>query len=122
MAAEELASCVAGGITAAGSTSAVGLIVVTGLIGIAFSLFLLSTVAKVKLDVTSVAGAARTKDSAEQNSKLNELYGAISLGASSFLNSEYKLCALFVVVIFPAMSALISWGAKEDADLSLIHI
>jgi len=79
------------------------LIIVTGLIGVGFSLFLLRQVAAVQLDVTSVGGSAKTSDSALQNTRLVELYDAITLGASSFLTAEYKLCALFVVVVFPAM-------------------
>jgi len=64
-----------------------------------FSIFLLRKVSAVLLDVTSAPGAARTADSAEQNTKLVELYGLITEGASSFLNAEYRLCALFVVGI-----------------------
>ena len=48
----------------------------------------------------SAPGATRTADSAEQNTKLVELYRAITVGASAFLNAEYKLCALFVAVVY----------------------
>jgi len=92
------------------------IILVTGAVGIAFSLVLLMQVSAVKLDVTSVQGSRNTGESKEQNAKLLELYNAITLGASSFLNAEYKLCALFVVVVFPSMSALIAWGAKEPGS------
>mmetsp|Transcript_27041 Transcript_27041/g.68779 ORF Transcript_27041/g.68779 Transcript_27041/m.68779 type:complete len:866 (+) Transcript_27041:35-2632(+) len=95
--------CVHGGIVEDESMTAPMLIVVTGFIGIAFSIWLLKQVAAVKLDVTSVAGSATTKDSALQNTRLQELYNAITLGASSFLTAEYKLCMLFVAVVFPAM-------------------
>merc|ERR1719331_648598 len=95
--------CVNEGIVEAASSPATMLIITTGIIGIAFSLWLLSMVAAVKLDVTSVAGSAKTKDSALQNTRLEELYNAITLGASSFLTAEYKLCAAFVVVVFPCM-------------------
>ena len=104
----ELASCVDGGITAGESMPAPMLIIVTGIIGVLFSLYLLSTVAAVKLDVTSVSGAASTKDSALQNTRLKELYDAITLGASSFLTAEYKLCALFVAIVFPCIFFAIS--------------
>ena len=46
---------------------------------------------------------ASTKDSALQNTRLKELYDAITLGASSFLTAEYKLCALFVIIVFPCI-------------------
>ena len=90
------------------------IIVVTGVVGILFSLLLLSQVAAVKLDIASVPGTKRSKESEESNLKLVELYNAISIGASSFLNAEYKLCALFVVVVFPALSVLIAWGDKTS--------
>ena len=44
---------------------------------------LLSQVASVQLDVASVPGTKRDKASVEANTKLAELYSAISLGASS---------------------------------------
>jgi Na+/H+-translocating membrane pyrophosphatase len=97
------AECVNGGIVEGSSIPAPMLIIVTGVIGILFSLVLLSQVAAVKLDVTSVVGAGTSKDSALQNTRLRELYDAITLGASSFLTAEYKLCALFVVVVVPCM-------------------
>ena len=96
-------TCVDGGIVAGSSLPAPALVIITGIIGIAFSLFLLAKVAAVQLDVTSTAGATKTKDSAKQNTSLLELYSAITLGASSFLTAEYKLCILFVVVVFPCM-------------------
>ena len=91
------------GITAGTAMPAPTLIITTGVIGILFSIYLLFTVAAVKLDVTSVPGSGTNKDSATQNMRLKELYDAITLGASSFLNAEYKLCALFVVAVFPCM-------------------
>ena len=108
----EAAACVAGGITE-GPGVAPLIICVTGLIGILFSIHLLRQVASVRLDVASVAGSRSTSSTQEENSKLVELYGAISEGANSFLNAEYKLCALFVVLVFPSMSALIAWGSME---------
>merc|ERR1719460_187298 len=95
--------CVNGGIAVAASMPAPMLIIITGLIGIGFSLYLLREVAAVQLDVASVAGSTTTKDTALQNTRLQELYNAITLGASSFLTAEYKLCALFVVIVFPCM-------------------
>ena len=115
MATIELSKCVDGGIVPS-EDYAPSLIITTGIIGIIFSIFLLKQVASVVLDVASVPGTTRNKDSAEANVKLEELYQAISLGASSFLNAEYKLCALFVVVVFPSMSALIAWGSKTSPD------
>ena len=96
-------TCVNGGIVEGSSIPAPLLIIVTGAIGIAFAVVLLGQVAAVQLDVTSVEGSAKTKDSALQNTRLLELYNAITLGASSFLTAEYKLCVLFVVVVFPCM-------------------
>ena len=106
-------SCVDGGIVE-GPSTAPYIIVITGIVGVLFALHLLSQVAAVKLDVTSVAGSRSTSESKEQNSKLVELYEAIRLGANSFLNAEYKLCAIFVVAVFPCMAALIAWGSKTD--------
>lgn len=83
--------------------------------GILFSIFLLRQVAAVLLDVTSAPGAARTADSNEQNAKLVELYHAITLGASSFLNAEYRLCAIFVVIVSGGITVLISWATKDEA-------
>ena len=108
-------TCIDGGVVEAPSSAPL-LIIITGIIGILFALHLLNQVASVKLDVTSVPGSKTTGESKEQNSKLVELYEAIRLGANSFLNAEYKLCALFVVVVFPAMAALIAWGAKTGGS------
>jgi len=112
--------CINGGITET-SGSAPLLIFVTGAIGIVFSIFLLKSVSAVALDVNFWTKASATSTSKTQNDKLNELYAAISLGASSFLNSEYKLCAIFVVVVFPCMAALIAWGAKSGSDWAWGH-
>ena len=49
-------TCVDGGIVAGSSLPAPALVIITGIIGIAFSLFLLAKVAAVQLDVTSTAG------------------------------------------------------------------
>ena len=114
-------ACVNGNITASdASEAAPALIIVTGLIGIAFSVFLLKLVSSIALDVASnneppvgsepINGA----DVAEQNARLLELYAAITTGANAFLRSEYKLCGIFIVLAFPAMSVLIAWGDKED--------
>jgi len=108
--------CVNFGIVAEESSMAPMLIIVTGLIGVAFSIFLLTTVASVKLDVTSVSGAKTTKASKEENNKLVELYEVINIGAASFLNAEYMMCALFIVVVCPSMSALIAWGARSSEE------
>lgn len=79
------ASCVDGGISASNAViSAPMLIIVTGAIGILFSIYLLFTVASVKLDVTSVAGSGTTGESASQNMKLRELYDAITCVAGPF--------------------------------------
>ena len=79
------AACVDGGITASSaSMSAPTLIFATGAIGILFSIYLLFTVASVKLDVTSVAGSGTTSESATQNMKLRELYDAITCVAHPF--------------------------------------
>jgi inorganic pyrophosphatase len=83
--------------------------------GLIFSIFLLRQVAAVLLDVTSAPGAARTADSNEQNAKLVELYQAITLGASSFLHAEYRLCAIFVVVVSGGITVLISWATKDES-------
>ena len=112
--------CIDGGIEETSSGAPV-LILTCGVIGIIFSIFLLKAVASVTLDVNFWTKAAATSTSTTQNGKLVELYEAISLGAGSFLNSEYKLCALFVIVIFPAMTALIAWGAKEGSDWAWGH-
>jgi len=104
------ATCVNGGITES-SGLAPAIIWTTGVIGIAFSIYLLMQVAAVKLDVRSKPDS---KEKADRNKDLLELYTLISDGANSFLNAEYKLCALFVVVVAPAMSVLIAWGAKES--------
>merc|ERR1719272_2407248 len=96
-------TCVNGGIVEGSSFPAPMLIIITGAIGIAFAFVLLGQVAAVKLDVTSVQGSPSTKDSKLQNTRLLELYNAITLGASSFLTAEYKLCTLFIVVVFPCM-------------------
>ena len=98
-----LSECVNDGIVEGPTASAPLIIVATGIIGIVFSLWLLGQVAAVKLDVTSVPGSTKSKDSALQNTRLLELYNAITLGASSFLTAEYKLCLLFVVVVCPCM-------------------
>ena len=103
-------TCVAGGVQDAGGSPG-GLIYLTSFVGMIFALVLLKQVAAVQLDVTSTPGARRTDASAEENSKLVELYEAIRTGANSFLMAEYKLCALFVAVVFPCMSFLIAWGA-----------
>ena len=114
------ATCVDGGITAGSSFTAPALIMSTGVIGVLFSIWLLATVAAVKLDVTSVAGSGTTKDSAMQNTKLKELYDAITLGAGSFMTAEYKLCAIFVLAVFRACGsqsapcpASPSWWARS---------
>ena len=98
-----LSECKNDGIVEGPTASAPLVIVATGIIGIVFSLWLLGQVAAVKLDVTSVPGSTKSKDSALQNTRLLELYNAITLGASSFLTAEYKLCLLFVVVVCPCM-------------------
>ena len=85
--------------------------------GVLFSIFLLRQVAAVLLDVTSAPGASRSAESAEQNAKLVELYAAITLGASSFLNAEYRLCAVFVVVVSAGITLLISWATKDEAGV-----
>ena len=114
-------ACVNGNITASdASEAAPALIIVTGLIGIAFSVFLLKLVSSIALDVASnnepLVGSEPINgaDVAEQNARLLELYAAITTGANAFLRSEYKLCGIFIVLAFPAMSVLIAWGDKED--------
>ena len=103
-----LSECKNDGIVEGPTASAPLVIVATGIIGIVFSLWLLGQVAAVKLDVTSVPGSTKSKDSALQNTRLLELYNAITLGASSFLTAEYKLCALFVAIVFPCIFFAIS--------------
>jgi H(+)-translocating pyrophosphatase len=97
------AECINGGIVEASSVPAPMLIIVTSIIGVLFSMWLLKSVASVKLDVASVPGSKRDKDTDKQNASLKELYNAITLGASSFLSAEYKLCLLFVLIVFPCM-------------------
>mmetsp|Transcript_5422 Transcript_5422/g.17450 ORF Transcript_5422/g.17450 Transcript_5422/m.17450 type:complete len:883 (-) Transcript_5422:428-3076(-) len=112
----ESAQCVNGGIEPLASGAlTTPIIVATGIIGVVFSIFLLRQVASVLLDVTSAPGASRTADSEEQNTKLVELYRAITIGASAFLNAEYKLCALFVAVVSVGITLLISWATKDPA-------
>ena len=113
--------CINGGIETVDASSAPMLIYITGAIGILFSVFLLKSVASVNLDVNFWTKAPTTAASKEQNGKLVELYEAISLGAGSFLNAEYRLCALFVILVFPSMSALIAWGAKEGESWAWGH-
>ena len=92
--------CVDGNVAVTGSSPT--LIITTGIIGIVFSVWLLQTVAAVKLDV------------GPQTGKLIELYTDIKTGANSFLFAEYQLCVIFVAVFAPAMSVLIAWAQRED--------
>ena len=71
------AECVNHGIEPAASLPAPALIIVTGVIGVLFSVWLLGKVSSVQLNVTSVSGSAKTNDSDSQNKKLTELYDAI---------------------------------------------
>jgi len=100
--------------TGASGMTASGLIIVTGIIGILFALFLMKTVAQVVLDVKSTNKSIPAAEAATQNERLRELYNAISLGANSFLFAEYKLCVIFIVIVFFPIMVLIAWGARED--------
>jgi inorganic pyrophosphatase len=106
-------ACIAGGIVTGPEASAPLLIIATGAIGVAFALILLKQVAAVKLEVPESGTAPGSGGIREANLKLKELYDAITVGASSFLNAEYKMCAIFVAFVAPCMAALIAWGSKE---------
>ena len=75
------ATCTLEVTTGASGFDASALIVITGIIGIVFALWLMKTVADVTLDVSSVNKAANPTEAREQNVKLLELYNAIGLGA-----------------------------------------
>ena len=122
-------TCIHGNI-APGPDWASALILITACIGVVFALFLLRQVAKVPLDVDVASQIQETQflrtvqqpistdveHIREQNSKLRELYDAISAGANSFLFAEYRLCALFILLAFPFTMFVIAWGSRNDAS------
>ena len=59
---------------------------------------------------TSLTGASK----GDTSEKLTEIYTAIYEGAESFLQAEYRICAMFVVGFGALIFFLISWGTKDD--------
>lgn len=69
-------------------------IVIVGLLGLVYSFFLSRTIFKKKIE----------------NKKANEISSIIHKGALTFLNSEYKIMAVFAIVIVLIMSFLLEDG------------
>ncbi|GMH50803.1 hypothetical protein TrRE_jg5746 [Triparma retinervis] len=59
---------------------------------------------------TSLTGASK----GDTTEKLTEIYTAIYEGAESFLQAEYRICAMFVVGFGSLIFFLISWGTKTS--------
>mmetsp|Transcript_31598 Transcript_31598/g.92862 ORF Transcript_31598/g.92862 Transcript_31598/m.92862 type:complete len:782 (+) Transcript_31598:53-2398(+) len=122
-----MASCPAGALPVGPTIGAESLIIITGLIGIFFALFLHRRVAAVRLDVAQVEEEDETmmmsvkeagqNQTFEQNERLRELYAAISNGANSFLFSEYKLCTVFVVFLAGVIVGLVSWSSGRETAI-----
>jgi len=101
------------------------LIVITGLIGIAFSIVLLRAVARVKIDVgtdremTSLVekGSKSDEQAWNTNERLHELYEAIRIGAASFISAEYKMCLIFVTLGAPLVGVLIARGTSAGGSV-----
>ena len=112
--------------TSATDSETVQLIIITGLIGVAFSYFLMKKVAAVKLQIdggsskemsglksnTAFESDEEGERSWSQTERLQELYEAIRLGANSFLVAEYKMCAAFVAIVGPLIFFLISKSSE----------
>ncbi len=56
--------------------------------------------------------ACYVKKSAPGTDHMQEIAGAIAEGASAFLQSEYKILAIFIVVLFFLIGFFISWGTS----------
>jgi len=112
--------------TSATDSETAQLIIITGLIGVAFSYFLMKKVAAVKLQIdggsskemsglksnTAFESDEEGERSWSQTERLQELYEAIRLGANSFLVAEYKMCAAFVAIVGPLIFFLISKSSE----------
>ena len=83
---EAASKCTVEVVTTLAGSDATSLIIITGVIGILFALFLMKKVSSVSLDVSSVNVNANPAEAKEQNIKMVELYDAIGLGASIHRN------------------------------------
>lgn len=87
-------------------------IVGCALFGILFGLIQFCCVAVVQVESGGKGGSERESLNSETK-KLKEIYDAITVGATAFLNAEYQICFLFIVIFGAAVFGLISWGQSD---------
>jgi inorganic pyrophosphatase len=108
-------------------------IVISGIVGILFSLFQLWCVASISLDFgnanVSINTPLTTKEALESKSadgtttgeRLVEIYEAIREGADSFLMAEYRICAIFIVLFGAIVLCFVALGSSwTDGALTSI--
>ena len=95
------------------------LIVVCGIVGIIFAAYQLYVISAIKVEMPegdqeallNGDGASRH----EMNEKLQTLYTLISEGANSFLFAEYKICAIFIVLMSALILVLTALSGKSTS-------
>lgn len=60
-----------------------------------------------------IASNKGRNDAVAETTKMREIHGAISTGASAFLSAEYKICLVFTACFAVVVFALISWGENS---------
>uniref|UniRef100_A0A6V1PZU8 H(+)-exporting diphosphatase n=1 Tax=Heterosigma akashiwo TaxID=2829 RepID=A0A6V1PZU8_HETAK len=89
-------------------------IVSCSIIGILFGIIQYFGVASVKIQSQNVEGERASLKAKEKETKeLIELYDAITVGATAFLNAEYQICAVFIVLFGALVFGMVSWGQSD---------
>ena len=103
------------------------IIVISGLLGIAFAIFQYFKVAQTSIDPDSPGFAAEYRElsgegeeqDATRSRQLFKLYNQIGEGARAFLYAEYRICAIFLAV-FATLGALNSKALRVPASAAMM--
>jgi inorganic pyrophosphatase len=100
------------------TTSALAFIVISCLLGLAFSGWLVLSIKKTKIlqsaDETPLADSTGSDHTTRQ--RLYEIYSVIEEGAKAFLHAEYMICLYFIVGFGLILLFLISWAESSFMD------
>jgi inorganic pyrophosphatase len=96
-------------------------IIVSGIIGILFSLYQFYTVSRIPVDNRKSSVQAEPLMLVNEMGRISEIYEAIRAGADSFLKAEYSVCAVFIVVFGVLVAVLTSYFKADGEETASMH-
>jgi H(+)-translocating pyrophosphatase len=98
--------------------SASQIIFLAGGVGLVWAYLQFRIIAQIPIESYSYdseeAPLTATGDNEEKSKRLEEIYMAIYEGAESFLQAEYRVCAIFITIFSAIIFVLVAWGTGWD--------